>query len=165
MKFRAAYDRERKPCPSGSRLRQTYTRGADGSLVEAGVEDVFDSIQKAGEGLALADLIRRAERGDQTAIPTPVESFVDITGAPKDLLEAHMMLSDAKSKYDSLPASVKSVFNNDFPTMLAAIGDGSVVDKLSQLAKAASPSLTTVTNQVVTPTAVTNQNEGGSKDA
>ena len=73
MKFRCAYDRERKPCPSGSRLRQTYTRGADGSLVESGVEDVFDSIQKAGDGLALADLIRRAERGDQTALPLPVE--------------------------------------------------------------------------------------------
>lgn len=155
MKFRCSYDRARTYCPSGSRLRQTYTRGADGSLVEAGVEDVFDSIQKAGDGLALADLIRRAERGDQTAIPDPVDSFVDITGAPKDLLEAHMMLSDAKSKYDALPANVKSVFNNDFATMLSAIGDGSVVDKLSQLAKVASP----------TPTTVTNQNEGGSNNA
>lgn len=135
MKFRTAYDRERKVSPSGSRYRQTYTRGADGSLQDAGVEDVFDSIQKAGEGLALADLIRRAERGDETAIPAPVDSFVDITGAPKDLLEAHMMLSEAKLKYDAMPASVKSVFNNDFSTMLAAIGDGSIVSKLSQLAK------------------------------
>lgn len=154
MKFRTAYDRERKPCPSGSRLRQTYIRGADGSLVEAGVEDVFDSIQKAGDGLALADLIRRAERGDQTAIPTPVDSFVDITGAPKDLLEAHMMVSDAKQKFDAMPANAKSVFNNDFATMLSAIEDGSITSKLSQLAKHD----TTVT----TPNKPT---EGGSKDA
>ena len=135
MKFRTAYDRERKQSPSGSRYRQNYTRGSDGSLIEAGVEDVFDSIQKAGDGLALADLIRRAERGDETAIPAPVDSFADITGAPKDLLEAHMMLNEARSKYDAMPASVKEVFNNDFSTMLAAIGDGSITTKLSQLAK------------------------------
>lgn len=154
MKFRSAYDRERKISPSGSRLRQTYTRGADGSLIEAGVEDVFDSIQKAGEGLALADLVRRAERGDETAIPAPVDSFVDITGAPKDLLEAHTMLSDARAKYDALPANVKAVFNNDFHTMLTAIGDGSVVEKLSQLAKVSSPASPAV-----------NKNEGGTPNA
>lgn len=154
MKFRGAYDRERKPSPSGSRYRQTYTRGPDGSLIEAGLEDVFDSIQKAGDGLALADLIRRAERGDQTAIPVPVDSFADFSGAPKDLLEAHMMLSDAQAKYDALPASVKSAFNNDFSTMLAAIGDGSIVSKLSLLAKK-DPVVTTPVKPV----------EGGSNDA
>ena len=153
MKFRTAYDRERNPCPSGSRLLQTYTRGADGSLVE--------SIQKAGDGLALADLIRRAERGDQTAIPAPVESFVDITGAPKDLLEAHMMLSDAKAKYDAMPANVKSVFNNDFANMLASIGDGSIVAKLSQLAKHESVP-ETVNNVSITPN---NSTVGGSNNA
>lgn len=154
MKFRGAYDRERKICSSGSRYRQTYIRGADGQLVEAGVEDVFDSIQKAGDGLVLADLIRRAERGDETAIPEPVDSFVDLTNAPKDLLEAHMMLSDAQSKYDSLPANVKAVFNNDFSTMLTAISDGSIVSKLSQLAKK---------DPVVSPP--DNPNEGGAPNA
>lgn len=156
MKFRTAYSRDRSTCPSGSRYRKTYTRGADGELKEAGVEDVFDSIQKAGEGLALADLIRRAERGDQTAIGDPVDSFADITNAPTDLLDAHMKLSAARDAYNSLPANVKAVFNNDFQTMLTAIGDGSVVDKLSQLAKAASPAPQSVNN---------NSSEGGTSNA
>lgn len=155
MKFRTAYTRERTVCSSGSRYRTTYVRGADGELKDAGVEDVFDSIQKAGEGLALVDLIRRAERGDETAIGTPVDSFADITNAPTDLLDAHMKLSAARDTYNSLPANVKAAFNNDFQTMLSAIGDGSVVDKLSQLAKAASPG----------PQTVTNTSEGGISNA
>jgi hypothetical protein len=155
MKFRTAYTRDRSTCPSGSRYRKTYTRGADGELKEAGVEDVFDSIQKAGEGLALADLIRRAERGDQTAIGTPIDSYGDLTNLPTDLLDAHMKLSAARDSYNSLPANVKALFNNDFQTMLTAIGDGSVVDKLSQLAKAASPA----------PQTVTNTSDGGSSNA
>lgn len=93
----------------------------------------------------MADLIRRAERGDETAIGKPIDSFADITNAPTDLLDAHMKLSAARDTYNSLPANVKAAFNNDFQTMLTAIGDGSVVDKLSQLAKAASSAPQTVT--------------------
>lgn len=134
MKFRTAYDRDRVPSPCGSRLRDLYIRKSDGSLVKNGVEDVFDSIQKAAQGITLADLIARASRGDTDAIGDPVDSFVDFSHVPSDLLEAHQMLVDAKDKFNSLPSELRSKFGGDFSKFLAASADGSAISELQQLA-------------------------------
>lgn len=132
MKFRTAYDPDRKiiPCSSGSRYRQTYIKRIyDGKevLEDAGKEDVYDSIQKAAPGNIMEDLLRRARAGDSSAIPEPIDSYADISKAPRDLLEAHQILSDARSKYDSLPADLKSVFNNSYTDFLEASANGTVV--------------------------------------
>lgn len=135
MKFRSAYDRSSKPvsCPRGSRYRQMYIKKIyDGKAVleKAGVEDVYDSIQKAAPGNLIEDLLRRARSGDDTAIPEPIDSYVDITHAPKDLLEAHQMLAASRSKYDALPADLKAVFNNDYTTFLEASANGKAVEAI-----------------------------------
>lgn len=134
MKFRTAYERERKISPSGSRYRKNYVKSyeKDGTpvLQEAGVEDVYDSIQKAGQGLGIEDLIRRARAGDDTAIREPVDSYVDLTHAPKDMLEAHQMLVEAKDKYLQLPAELRGKFGNSFDQFLKASADGSALKVL-----------------------------------
>lgn len=102
MKFRTAYSEHVSiPSPSGSRYKKTYMRSSkeDRKLIETGVEDIYDTIQKAADGRTIADLIRRAERGDNTAIPPVVDSFVDLTHAPTSILEAHNMLADAKISF------------------------------------------------------------------
>lgn len=135
MKFRTAFERSTKPtpCPSGSRYRQMYVKKIyDGKAVleKAGVEDVYDSIQKAAPGNLIEDLLRRARSGDNTAIPEPIESYADISHAPKDLLEAHQMLAAARSKYDALPADLKAVFNNDYTSFLEASANGKAVEAI-----------------------------------
>ena len=137
MKFSSAYSHsERFFSPSGSRFRQKYVKKIlpDGSskLVEDGVEDVYDSIQKAGIGLGIEDLIRRAKSGDTTAIREPIESYADLSKAPKDLLEAHSMLADAQNKYNSLPADLRAKFGNSFEKFLMASADGSAFRELVQ---------------------------------
>lgn len=135
MKFRSAYSQSvHFPSPTGSRFRKTYIRKGE-SLIENGVEDIYDSVQKASEGRLLPDLIRRVANGDISAIPDPVDSFVDITNAPKDMLEAHQMLTDARDKYNSLPSDLRSKFGNSFEKFLSASADGSATKVLLESAK------------------------------
>lgn len=132
MKFRTAYDRERCSCPSGSRYRKLYTkiRTSEGAsqLMESGVEDVYDSIQKAADGRTIEDLVRRARAGDSSAIPAPVDSYPDLSHAPKDMLEAHQMLASAREKYLSLPTQLRGKFGNSFEKFLESVGNGTVFD-------------------------------------
>lgn len=137
MKFRTAYSpRERFKSSSGSRLRKKYIKSYDKDgayrLIEDGFEDVYDSIQKAANGVTLDALIRRAKAGDDSAIREPIDSYVDLSHVPKDLLEAHQMLIDAKDRYYSLPAELRSKFGNSFDEFLKASADGSAVKALLQ---------------------------------
>lgn len=146
MNFRTSFNRTfKRPSPSGDRYRQKYVKtvNADGTckLFEDGVEDVYDSIQKASNGRLLEDLIRRTERGDASAIGSPVDSYVDITNAPKDLLEAHTMLSDARVKYDKLPAELRAKFGNSFESFLKASSDGTALKALTEKPKSTTPPL------------------------
>lgn len=141
MKFRSAYDCKKSfSSPSGSRYRNQYVKKIyDGKevLELSGKEDLFDTIQKAAPGNIIEDLLRRARAGDTSAIPEPVDSYADISKAPKDLLEAHQMLASARSKYDALPADLKAVFNNDYSSFLEASANGNVVKAIQ--AKNANP--------------------------
>lgn len=138
MKFRTPFtfrDFARESSPVGSRYQKTYildssSEGAE--LIETGTVDIYDSIQKAANGLKIEDLIRRARAGDSSAIGNPVATGdLDLTGMPSDLLDAHKMLSSARDKFDSLSADKKALFNNSFESFLSSAADGSLVSKLS----------------------------------
>lgn len=131
MKFRTAYCKsEPYYSQSGSRFRPKYCR-KDGELVQVGVEDVYDSIQKAANGRLVEDLLRRASAGDASAIPPPVDSFADVSKAPKDLLEAHSMLQGIKSEFSALDPDIRKKFDNNFDTFLKASLDGSAFQLLT----------------------------------
>ena len=150
MKFRSSYS---EPIlfesPSGSRYRKNYLKAYndDGTseLIENGIEDVYDSIQKAAPGNVIEDLIRRAQSGDVTAIPAPIDSFVDIADMPTDLLSMHSKLMQCRAQYDSLPADVRSLFNNSYSDFLKSVGDGSLAEKLSQLSQNSGPQVSPLT--------------------
>lgn len=149
--------------PSGTRLRKLYQKATDKNgaptLIEAGVEDVYDSIQKAAVGITLEDLIRRASNGDTSAIPEVVDSYPDLTHVPKDMLEAHSMLTAARSKYDALPAELRSKYGNSFDKFLAACADGSVLTSLKTDSSSAVTPLTSEEIEKIRSTL------GGSKNA
>lgn len=140
MKFKTAYDKsDFQGSPVGSRFRKQYV--SDGTdIKECGVEDVYDSIQKAANGRLVEDLLRRASSGDPSAIPPVVDSYTDLSKAPSDILEAHQMLKDSRASFDRLPADVKSKFNNSFDTFLKASLDGSAVSILTSTPAVEAPS-------------------------
>lgn len=147
MKFRSRSDYSHtNSSPTGSRLRNTYQKvvGSDGTsrLERVGVEDVYDSIQKAANGNTIEDLLRRAKLGDVSAIKPPVDSFADVSAAPKDLLEAHSQMQTVTSKFNSLPAEVKAKFGNSIDTFISCLNDGSYITRLSTLKPAASTTTT-----------------------
>lgn len=135
---------------SGSRLRKLYQKATDKNgaptLIDAGVEDVYDSIQKAAVGITVEDLIRRASNGDTSAIPEVVDSYPDLSHCPKDMLEAHTMLTAMRLKYDTLPAEIRSKYGNSFDKFLAACADGSV---LTSLKSETAPSVTPLTSEEI----------------
>lgn len=139
MKFRSFSSRAAaKPSPSGSTDRQLYSRKSDFELVPSGKENVYQSIQLAAKGNLPLDLIRRAERGDITAIPPPISSdgVVDLLNAPTSLMDAQNTLLHARSIFDSLPLEVRNKYGNNFNTFLSAVDDGSYLSDAVGEAKA-----------------------------
>ena len=138
MKFRSFSNRPAaKPCPAGSSTSRIYKRTFDtagnSDIVYTGEEPTYQSIQMAARGTLTKDLISRSLSGDDSAIPTPVESFADITNAPKSLLEAQNHLISAREIYDSLSADVKSRYGNNFGTFLSAVSDGTYMKREKEL--------------------------------
>lgn len=134
MKFRCLFSRKSFSSPSGQRYRKKYVKSIEGgksSLLENGVEDVYDSIQKAALGITIEDLIRRARNGDSSAIGQPIDSYMDLSNAPKDLLEAHEMIKGVKNSFYGLPADVRAKYGNSFDSFLNAVNNGTVYDDLA----------------------------------
>ena len=134
MKFRSLFSRKSFPCSTGQRYRKKYVKSIEGgksSLLENGVEDVYDSIQKAALGITIEDLIRRARNGDTTAIGQPVDSYMDLSNAPRDILEAHEMIKGMKNSFYGLPADVRAKYGNSFDSFLSAVNDGTAYDDLA----------------------------------
>lgn len=143
MKFRSFSSKPAaRPSPAGCSERTMYSRkvvpGGVSELVEAGKENLYQRIQLAAQGNLVLDLIRRAERGDLSAI-LPVdapECIVDITNAPTSLMDAENKLIQARSFFDSLPLEVRNKYGNNFNTFLSAVDDGSYLSDAVGDAKA-----------------------------
>lgn len=132
MKFYSAYDKPPKtPCDSGSPYKTIYKRSVDENgmpcLEESGKENIYQKIQLCAKGNLVSDLIDRAKRGDPNAIPEPIESFVDCTKLPKNLLEARNQLVRAESYFNELPVDVRNKYGNNFANFLSAIDSGTFV--------------------------------------
>lgn len=92
--------------------------------------DIQAMIDEANNGIELKDLIERFNAGDVTAIPDPSFEGIDVSGAPKDMLEAHIRLEKAKNDFEQLDPETKLFYDNDFGTFLKQfVGQGSVPQK------------------------------------
>lgn len=144
-----------KPCNSGKRTLNKYRRRIEAgkaTLVDDGVEDIYQSIQLAAKGNLVSDLIRRAGLGDDQALGVDINSYCDLTNAPKSLLEAENRLIDAREQFDRLPLDIKKQFGS-LSNFLSAIDDGSFVkgiqDKAAAEAKAAADAAAIAASQPV----------------
>lgn len=110
MKFRTSFDCScsSPECCSGTRLRQLYKRVIDEKsgkpvIVPDRKEDTYQGIQISAKGRQVSELVARALRGDDNAVRPSVDSFVDLTNAPKDAMEAQNMIIRSREAFYSLP--------------------------------------------------------------
>lgn len=180
MKFKTAFDCKCSDpsSSSGSRFRQTYKRQFDEKsglfkIVSDKKEDVYNSIQIAAEGRKLSDLVARSLRGDESAIGLPVDSFVDLTNAPKDAMEAQNLLIRSQEHFMSLPKDIRSHFSNNCSVWLKSLADGSFKEYITSRSKTmserkAADKLYQSSKPVFTPEQLNylkSLNNGGSSDA
>lgn len=119
------------PAPSGERKRAKLTRGVDSdgnrTLVISGYDDLVEFVNLAAEGVTIQDLMKRAERGEDTLHPDAVQSYVDLSNAPKSLLDAEMSVINARNEFEKLPLEVRQAYDNNLSKWLKSIDDGSFV--------------------------------------
>lgn len=125
-------------CSSGKRTLDKFRRRIEAgkaTLVPDGVEDIYQGIQLAAQGNLVGDLIKRAGMGDDKALGVDTDSFVDLTNAPKSLLDAENRLIAAREQFDSLPLDIKKQFGS-LSAFLSAVDDGSFVKGIQERAAA-----------------------------
>lgn len=138
MKFRTSFDCScsSPECCSGTRLRQLYKRVIDEKsgkpvIVPDRKEDTYQGIQISAKGRQVSELVARALRGDDNAVRPSVDSFVDLTNAPKDAMEAQNMIIRSREAFYSLPLDIRKDYSNNPAEWLSALSDGSFKTYLS----------------------------------
>lgn len=103
-----------------------YEIDEDGVQVfrQVGEIDDFAEIQKDKDATDIAFLSRQYARlSGQEQVPEWSEE--DVSEMPDNLLDMFNLIGDCRSQFDSLPVDVRAKFNNDFPSFLRAVSDGS----------------------------------------
>lgn len=88
------------PSPTGSRKRKQFqlvTKGNNLFLKEIGEIDIVDQIQSHRDGVDLAKMIKRFQRGDDTALMHSTGFYGDVSGFatnPAEVINNTRVLSD-----------------------------------------------------------------------
>lgn len=131
MRFRSAYSPHVVfASPSGSNDYVEYQRSKDDNgvdcLVKGCIHDRQAELKAAARGADISSIIRRHLNGDPSAVGSVDSSmFGDITGAPKDLLEAQRQLIKASNAFYDLPVALRNRYQNNPVKFMQALSDGS----------------------------------------
>lgn len=132
MKFRTAYDSfdgRSFVSPSGDGTKAVFKRQFTHDrkhkrAFEVSRTNLYEYIQKASEGVDVKSLVLRYIQGDDGALGRGTPSFVDLTDAPSDLLEAQIRIVKARELFDGLSADDRKTFGNNFNAFLEAASSG-----------------------------------------
>lgn len=97
----------------------------DGELVykEKGITNVYEEIQAAAESVDLHAIMNRYENGDATALNKVQGMYIDAVDLPKNYAELYDAVSKADMVFETLPADIKSQFNNSAATFWKNYGE------------------------------------------
>lgn len=112
------------PAPAGDHFIPTYERrvGADGTigLEKTGKKNIFLEIQEGRAGLTPYEVLDRYGRSPDPAILKQQEKmYADLTSAPRSLAELEQFRIDSRNAFNSLPAGVRKIFDNNFQVFMA----------------------------------------------
>lgn len=80
--------------------------------------EIYDIIQSHKDECDFELIIRRAREGDISALNIMEGHYIDITDAPKTLMESQNMMLKAQSEFEKLPADTKQKFDYDYHNYL-----------------------------------------------
>lgn len=106
-------NRERRPCPCGSRRQPVYKRVKDAHgahLEKVGETDTQELIDSYAAETDINRLMRRYASGDTAVLQRVQSMYYDATGAPRTLTEAFETVSHARDYFEQLPPAVKREF-------------------------------------------------------
>lgn len=109
-----------KPSPCGNPIIPHYemrlTKNGQKYLSQVGQKNLYNIIQDHKDECDVKQIIRRAKMGDPSALmklQNTNAKYGDMTLQPKNLIEAHQMITDAKKAFYELPTEVREKFGND----------------------------------------------------
>lgn len=119
QKFRTAFtERKRIHAPAGSKVEYRHEPEFDKwgkrVLKKTRAVQIYDIIQSHADECDFNKIIRRAREGDLSALNVMEGHYIDITDAPKTLMESQNMMLKAKKEFNDLPADVRQKFDYDY---------------------------------------------------
>lgn len=119
--FRAYKD---EPLDLSRTKESVWIENDDGEIVQNGFEDVDLKIQKAAEGVSLIDVLKRDQLADQNSIvPVSDAQFGDVSKVEHDLVLADRQARSAIDSFNSLPAGLRAMFDNDYRKFAQSFSD------------------------------------------
>lgn len=113
-------------CSSGSRKRKIYepyfTESGSRQLRCIGEDDIDDYIQSFRDSCDIKTILKRFELGDSSALMARSGFYGNFTNVPTTLAEFLNAQIKANQLFDSLPADLRSSFNNDANQFFVKIG-------------------------------------------
>lgn len=80
--------------------------------------EIYDIIQSHKDECDFNLIIRRAIEGDKEALNIMEGHYIDITDAPRNLMESQNMMLKAQADFEKLPADTKQKFDYDYHNYL-----------------------------------------------
>ncbi len=118
--------KERRPCPSGSRIgyRKVKTTNDCGECCLMVVEefDLQDQINSFKDFCLIENIVRRYMGGDTSALNMSPGVFMDTIGLPHDMIEAQHHLARARDLYARMPADLKDGIAGGFDGFVRSLG-------------------------------------------
>lgn len=130
MKFeiKSRFDSSSCPCSSGSPTNDEYKtvskNGAE-QISKCGKIPINELIQADAEACRISSIVRRFSAGDASALNANAASYLDLTAAPQDLMDAHVKLAKSREYFEALPVSIRKAYEFNFEKFLSATSDGS----------------------------------------
>lgn len=85
--------------------------------------EIYDIIQSHKDECDFNLIIRRSREGDINALNIMEGHYIDITDAPRNLMESQNMMLKAQSDFEKLPADTKQKFDYDYHNYLGMMFD------------------------------------------
>lgn len=129
MKFHSLLERKNTlPAPAGEEFEQEYIEKIDKDghkfLEKSGQTNIYDKIQASHEETKIYNIIKRYEQGDETALDRVTGMYIDSTGMPKSLMEAHQRIAEIENAFEKLPLEIRADFNHNPSEFISRMSSG-----------------------------------------
>lgn len=100
-------------------------------LVKVGQTNVYAKIQEDAEMCDIKNILKAVAMGDLSVLRNQEPTYIDATTFPKTLMEAQNIMVKAKQEFETMPAEVKELFNNNADLYVSELGTKEFLEKMA----------------------------------